>query len=243
MLKVGKDTNSIKKQKLSRTEAQKYLEKYTQRISDEKKIESDKEYSNLQLTWNNDIINKSVPWIPTKTERLLGIGSFQGALEIAMSHFFEKVVCVDHESYLPKWKPDNVFFHKANIDSNEWKMPEENTPFDVTYMIETIEHLLWSPVPLLKWVRNNSHLFVLSTPDDQEWPAMEIKPWTRHQHFKNIPPAFPGAQGNPEPMYHCKQYNQAEFMELLDFAGFRVLEFFRTGAGGHQMVAIAQPRF
>ncbi len=202
------------------------------------------DYARLQLTWNEDILDRSYDYFPRVSNKLLGIGSFMGALEISLANEFDSIVCVDHKSYLPKRKPKNIIFHKANIDSATWKMPKLNNDerYDVIYFIETIEHLLWSPLPLLKWVQQNYHLFVISTPDDNEWPAMEINPWTRYQHWSNIPAAAPGVKGNPKPMFHTKQYSQVEFMEILDFVGFRVLEFFRTGDGKHQMVAICQPK-
>lgn len=216
---------------------------------------SDADYANLQYTWNKDILERSYPYFPHVGNAAMGIGAFMGALEIAIADEFDKVVAVDHKSYLPKWKPKNVVFHKANIDTADWELPtnrkkgaDTSAPlapeerYDVCFFIETIEHLLWSPLPLLKWVHANTHLFVISTPDDAEWPPMEIHPWTRFQHFSNIPAASPGAKNNPLPMYHTKQYKQAEFMELLDSVGFRVIEFFRTGDGKHQMVAICQPR-
>jgi len=225
------------KEKLEKQKALNYLKNYTKRItSDGKHVE----YSELQLTWNRDILERSIHWIPETTDKLIGIGSFQGALEISLSHFFNKVICVDHKSFLPKWKPKNVFFHKADLDTNDWNLPEGM--FDICYIIETIEHFLWSPIPLLKWAKANSHITVISTPDDKEWPPMKIKPWTRYQHFMSIPLAFPGSTANPEPMEHCKQYSQDEFIELLTFVGFRLEEFFRTGEGHHQMVAICSPR-
>ncbi len=217
------------------------LQAVTEKIAKQNKG-SDADYANLQLTWNRDILERSFEYLPRVSNTAIGIGSFMGALEIALADDFKQVVCVDHKSYLPRWKPANVEFYKANIDTAGWKLPTPKERFDVCYFIETIEHLLWSPVPLLKWMRENTHLGVISTPDDAEWPPMEIHPWTRYGHFSNIPPAAPGVKGNPLPMFHCKQYNQAEFIELLDFVGFRVLEFFRTGDGKHQMVAIVQPR-
>ncbi len=171
---------------------------------------------------------------------MIGIGSFQGALEIGMSHFFSKVVCVDHKSYLPIWKPRNIVFHKANIDSADWVMPDDN--FDICYFVETIEHLLWSPLPLLQWIKTHCKVAVISTPDDSEWPAMEIHPWTRYQNYKSIPAASPGVEGNPLPMFHCKQYTPAELIDMLESSGFRILEFFRVGEGKHQMAVVVEPR-
>jgi hypothetical protein len=220
------------------------LQKYTEILATESKKADDADYANLQYTWNKDILERSYNYFPRVTNTAIGIGSFMGALEIAIANEFEKIICVDFKSFLPKWKPANLKFHKANIDSADWKLPSlpSENRYDVCFFIETIEHLLWSPLPLLKWVNENCHLFVISTPDDVEWPAMEIHPWTRYQHFSNIPPASPGAKNNPLPMFHAKQYTQTELIEMLDFVGFRVLEFFRTGNGKHQMVAIAQPR-
>lgn len=224
------------------------LQKETDRIAKQNRG-ADADYAKLQYTWNRDILERSFDYIPKESGKMMGIGTFMGALEIALSDNFKTVVCVDHKSYLPRRRPKNLKFHKANIDTAKWKLPalkptakDPGGRYDVIYFIETIEHLLWSPLPLLKWVHANTHLFVISTPDDAEWPAMEIHPWTRYQHFSTIPAAAPGAKGNPLPMFHTKQYSQAEFMEILDFVGFCVLEFFRTGDGKHQMVAICQPR-
>lgn len=219
------------------------LRNLSERIAKESKQASDKDYALLQLTWNHDILDRSLNYMPRESHRMMGIGAFMGTLEMALAPYFDEVVAVDFKSFLPKWKPANVKFHKANIDTGDWELPGlSGSRYDAVYLIETIEHFLWSPVPLLKWIQQNSHMAVISTPDDDEWPAMEVHPWNRYQHFKNIPSAAPGVKSNPLPMFHSKQYKQAEFMELLDFAGFRVNEFFRTGDGHHQMVAIVQPR-
>jgi len=229
------------KKKLNKQKALGYLEKYTKKITAEN-TGSAAEYSDLQYTWNRDILDRSFDYIPGGSNKAIGIGSFQGALEIALSPFFNKVICVDFESFLPSWKPSNIVFHTANLDSGDWELPDREAMFDIAFCIETLEHLLWSPLPLLKWMRQNAHISVISTPDDNEWPPMPIRPWSRYQKYSSIPPASPKVFGNPEPMNHCKQYSQAEFVEMLDFAGFRLLEFFRTGEGKHQMVAIVQPR-
>src|SRR4030042_1527506 len=234
--------SAFTKEKLNKKKASNYFNYYTKKIISERRDPQQNEYSQLQLTWNLDILNRSISWIPKSTDKLIGLGSYQGEIEISLSHFFNKVICVDHKSYLPNWKPKNVFFYKADIDSGDWRLPNDEGMFDVCYLIEIIEHLLWSPIPLLKWMKTFSHISVISTPDDKEWPAMEIRPWIRYQHFKSIPSASPGVKGNPEPINHCKQYTQSEFIELLDFVGFRLLEFFRTGEGKHQMVAICSPR-
>ncbi len=229
------------KQRLDKKYVLNSLDKNTKKIARDQQGDA-VDYAHLQYTWNKDILERAVDYIPASTDKMIGIGTFQGALELSLSPFFNKVVCVDHESYLPDWKPKNVEFLQANLDSNDWRLPEDQGMFDVAFCIETIEHLLWSPLPLLKWMKTYSHISVISTPDDVEWPSMAIRPWTRYQHFSSIPAASPGVAGNPEPMNHCKQYQQAEFIELLDFAGFRVLEFFRVGEGKHQMCAIVQPR-
>jgi len=197
------------------------------------------EYTLLQATWNESVIKTSLPWMPTNRKRVLSLGAFIAAMEMSFKDYYDEIICVDHESYLPNWKPSNVSFHQADLDSSEWALPENF--FDVCFMNEIIEHFLWSPIPLLKWVKNHSSLLVISTPDDAEWPPM-TQPWSRYQHFSAIPSAFPGAKGNPKPMFHTKQYKQAEFIELLDFCGFRLVDFCRVGEGHHQMLAICTPR-
>ncbi len=230
--------------KKSKDIALKSLVETTEKIAKKQKVSTDADYANLQLSWNKDILEKSYDYFPRVSNKLMGIGSFMGALEISLSSEFKEIVCVDHKSYLPKGITKNIKFHKANIDTANWSLPslKGEERYDVIYFIETIEHLLWSPLPLLKWVQQNCHLFVISTPDDNEWPAMEIHPWTRYQHWSKIPASSPGVKGNPKPMHHTKQYTQVEFMEILDYVGFRVIEFFRTGDGKHQMVAICQPK-
>ncbi len=228
------------KAKLDKKAALISLKEFTDRAAKEGKSKGDSDYARLQYSWNKDILERSFDYIPTSANKLMGIGTFQGALEMSMAKFFDQVVCVDHKSYLPSWKPKNIKFHKANIDTGDWKLPDEM--YDICYLVETIEHLLWSPLPLLTWMKKHSHISVISTPDDAEWPEMPVQPWNRYQKYDQIPTAFPGAKGNPLPMFHCKQYTQAELIAMLDHVGFRVLEFFRTGEGKHQMVAIVQPK-
>lgn len=218
----------------------KQFDKYTASAVKSSRTSSGKEYAQLQATWNRDIISHTLNFLPSDKNEIIGIGSFLGILEMAFADSYKKVNCVDFKSFLPRNKPKNVSFIKTNIDSADWRLPDKM--YDVCFFIETIEHLLWSPLPLLNWMKTHSHISVISTPDDKEWPAMDVRPWTRYQKFSSIPSASKGNKGNPEPMFHCKQYTQSELIEMLDFVGFRVLEFFRTGEGGHQMVAIVQPR-
>lgn len=216
------------------------FDQLTQRSINGSRTKSDKEYAELQLSWNRDIILRCLNYLPTERNEIIGIGSFLGVLEMSFADHYKKVTCVDFKNFLPSWSPKNVLFTKANIDSATWQLPEKM--YDACFFIETIEHLLWSPMPLLKWMKTHSHYSIISTPDDREWPEMHIHPWNRYQSYQNIPPASPGAKGNPIPMEHCKQYTQTELISLLDDVGFRVVEFFRTGEGGHQMVVIVQPR-
>lgn len=228
--------------KFNKAEILKELEKVSARNARDSKS-SEADYAKLQLTWNYDILERSLNYMPSESRKMMGIGAFMGTLEMALAPYFDEITCVDFKSFLPSWKPRNVKFYKANIDTSDWKLPAlPGNRYDAIYLIETIEHLLWSPVPLLKWMQQNCHMAVISTPDDDEWPAMEIHPWSRYQNYKGIPSASPGAKSNPLPMFHSKQYSQAELVEMLDFSGFRVNEFFRTGEGHHQMVAIVQPR-
>lgn len=216
------------------------FDQLTHKTAQGARLNSDKEYAELQASWNRDIIRRSLNYLPKERNEIIGIGSFLGVLEMSFAGHYNRVNCVDFKNFLPSWRPKNTSFIKANIDSATWKLPEKM--YDACFFIETIEHLLWSPMPLLMWMKTHAHFSIISTPDDKEWPEMNIHPWSRYQGYQNIPPASPGAKGNPIPMDHCKQYTQAEFINLLDDVGFRVLEFFRTGEGNHQMVAIVQPR-
>lgn len=202
-----------------------------------------KEYCELQISWNYQVLLHSSKFILgdlISRDRMLSLGSFLGLSEMAYAHIFKEVVCVDLESYIPEFKPHNISFHKADLDSGNWTLPEGQ--FNAVFMIEILEHLLWSPVPLLKTLQKKCNMLVITTPDDDEWPAMTPHPYNRYQHFSSIPSASPGVAGNPAPMFHCKQYNQAEFVELLNFCGFRVIEFRRIGLDSKQMLAICTSR-
>lgn len=214
---------------------------YCEKAYRSEKSQTGKEYIRLQKTWNRDIIKKLEKY-DIGSEKMIGIGAFYGLVEMSYASRFKNITCVDHENYLPKWAPNNINTYITNIDSGQWTMPTDEGMFDLCLFVETVEHLRWSPLPILKWIRKNSHLAVISTPDDKEWPPMPNKPWVQSRHFTKIPKAKPNSKGNPSPMDHCKQYDQVEFIELLDHVGFRVMEMFRTGEGKHQMVAIVTPR-
>lgn len=193
------------------------------------------EYCKLQTTWNIPIIKYISKYISSSSDNLLSLGTFLGVLEISLAKYFKHITYVDIEDFVPKWKPKNMVFHKSNLDSSEWKLPEKI--YDTCLMIELIEHLLWTPLPLLHWLQKRCKILVVTTPDDNEWEE-SIYPWTRFGHFSRIPTPFPSCPSNPKPMFHCKQYQQSEFIELFTIAGFRLLEFQRIGIGGHQMLAI-----
>lgn len=213
------------------------FEEVTEHIAQET---AHRDYCLLQKTWNRDVIRYAGRYIRAgKAQTALSLGSFLGAFEIALSDVMSKVVAVDHECFLPLWRPQNVEFVAADLDGVDWHLPEEH--FDLCFMVEVLEHLLWSPLPLLKWISRHCGILVISTPDDREWPPMESA-CARYGHFLNVPTASPGCRPNPNPMFHCKQYSQVEFMELLDFCGFRVLEFQRLTEHKHQMLLIAAPR-
>lgn len=201
------------------------------------------EYCALQSTWNQKVLEISSRYVLDNSigrDRALSLGSFLGLVEIAYAHVFQEVVCVDQADYLADFRPSNLRLHRADLDTSKWVMPEG--PFNICFMVEILEHLLWSPVALLKWIRANCDMLVITTPDDREWPALGTKPYMRYQHFSTIPSATGDVTGNPEPMSHCKQYTQEEFIELLSFCGFRLVEFQRVGAGSNQMLAVCTPR-
>jgi hypothetical protein len=159
---------------------------------------------------------------------------------MALAKSVQQLVCCDLENFLPKNLPNNIKFHQVNIDSHKMNLPDRH--FDICLCVELLEHLRYSPIPLIKWMKSNCDLLVISTPDNDEWPPLENKPWTTKAHFDVIPFAKEGDQGNPEPMNHCKQYSQLEFVELLNAMGFRVEEMCRIGEGGHQLLIAATPR-
>ena len=202
-----------------------------------------KEYCELQMTWNYQVLLHSSSYVVgdvINRNRLLSLGSFLGLAEMSYANIFKEVVCVDQDNFLASFKPDNLSFHQADLDSSSWTLPEGR--FDICFMVEILEHLFWSPVPLLKALQKKCDMLVITTPDDNEWPEMTIHPYTRYQHFSAIPSPFPGATGNPAPMFHCKQYSQSEFIELLTSCGFRLLEFRRIGTESKQMLAICTSR-
>lgn len=198
------------------------------------------EYITLQKSWNEPVLRYFNRWLPPSGGSIVSIGSFLGATEIALSDEVREVVCCDLDDFLPVSRPANVSFNKINLDSDLLNMPEGH--FDACLCIEVLEHLRWSPIPLLQWMRQHCNLVLISTPDDKEWPPVKNAPWTTTKHFNQIPVATAESMGNPKPMEHCKQYSQTEFIELLDQTGFRVIELQRIGEGGHQILALATPR-
>jgi hypothetical protein len=201
------------------------------------------EYCALQATWNQQVIDLSSKFVLDGSigrDRMLSIGSFLGMVEVAYASVFKEVVCVDQDDYLLRPRPDNVVHHKADLDTASWILPPGR--FNICFMVEILEHFLWSPIPLLKSLQQTCDMLVITTPDDREWPALPPRPSSRFQHFSAIPSAAEGALGNPNPMSHCKQYSQEEFVELLAYCGFRLVEFHRIGHGGRQMLALCTPR-
>jgi hypothetical protein len=200
-----------------------------------------KDYVRLQLTWNRDVLRYFGRYLPQQGSdcSMISLGPFLGILETVLSEHFQTVLLVDMNNEIV-FPTNNMPFLAMNLDSCHWSLPE--VTYDVCLMVELIEHLMWSPVPLLKWVATHSRLAVITTPDDAEWPPLPPEPYMRYLHFSTIPPPFPGCTGNPNAMNHCKQYECAEFIELLCRVGLRVLEFQRIGLGHHQMLAICEPR-
>ena len=199
-----------------------------------------REYIELQKTWNEPILRYFSRWIPLYNGRVASIGSFLGGLEIGLSQNVEEIICCDIDNFLPVNIPLNLKFHKISLDTNNANMPKGK--FDVCFCIEVIEHLRYSPLPMLDWMRRNCKFVVISSPDDNEWPPVKDSYWTTKEHFTSIPLPTLGCEGNPIPMEHCKQYSQHELVELLDAVGFRIIEFQRVGSGGHQLLIMATPK-
>lgn len=200
------------------------------------------EYHQIQLVWTSDVWKIAPKYFPEQLSRCLDIGAFTGINSIAFSSLAQEVIAMDQHSFLPDWLPPNIHFCEADIDTADWEGKIPAGPYDVCFMVEVLEHLRWSPIPFLKWLNKHVNLLVITTPDDAEWPSIEIHPWSQFGHYRYIPTAFPGCTGNPSPMYHVKQYQQHEFVELLSECDFRVLELNRVGTGKHQLVAVCQPR-
>ena len=194
------------------------------------------EYARLQATWNRRIIEevyRSSTAQRSARDRLLSVGSFYGFAESALSLIYKSVLSADLENFLID-PPPNVGFIAANIDTAEWALPDVR--YNCIMFVEMLEHLIWSPLPLLSWMRQHGERLFITTPDAKEWPDMKLHPWTRLSHFSDIPIAPPGEAGNPNPMEHTKQYPVAEFVELLSTTGWRVERLTRVGNGGHQVL-------
>lgn len=213
------------------------LDDFDQRVSEGLRTPGiDPEYVALQSTWNRAVLGRvaSAAMLPGRNRgSLLSVGAFYGFAESALASIYERVVCVDLEDFLVN-PPKNVQFIKSDIDSGDWNLPDEQ--YDCIMFVEMLEHLMWSPLPLLTWMRNHGRSLFITTPDAAEWPALEIHPWSRMQHFSAIPGAAPGQRGNPHPMQHVKQYAVAEFVELLSSTGWRIDLLDRVGSGGHQVL-------
>jgi len=165
------------------------------------------EYIRLQKTWNLDILVQSLKWILGEQigrDNLLSIGPFMGFNEIVLADIFTSIHCCDIDNFLIKNNKNNIVFHQTNLDQYDWSLPENL--FNFCCMVEVLEHLYWSPVPLLKKISKISKCLIITTPDDAEWAELEISSFSRFQKFDAIPNSFPGSSPNPFPMKHCKQY-------------------------------------
>jgi len=199
-----------------------------------------KEYHDISEIWNLDIWQYAEKYLEQLSGNAIDIGAFTGFNSFSLSEYFEKVYSIDHVCYLPDDRPDNIEFIEADIDSYNYKLPDEF--FNVCFMVEILEHLRWSPLPLLKWLASHVGLLFITTPDDDEWPPLKDHEWVQRGHYSKLPVAYEGCKGNPIPMEHVKQYKMPEFIELLSECGFRVIELVRVGEGKHQLLAICQPR-
>ena len=198
------------------------------------------EYHEISEVWNLDIWRYADKYLKGLSGNAIDIGAFTGFNSFCLSEYFDKVYSVDHVCYLPDDRPDNIEFVEADIDSYNYKLPDEF--FNACFMIEILEHLRWSPLPLLKWLSTHVGLLFITTPDDDEWPPLKDHAWVHGGHYSELPVAYESCEGNPIPMEHIKQYKMSEFVELLGESGFRVIELVRVGEGKHQMLAICQPR-
>lgn len=199
-----------------------------------------KEYHEISKVWNTDVWMHANRYLNSNYNNALDLGAFTGFNSILLSRICKNVYSLDHECYLPKDKPKNIDFVKSNIDTVDYNIPDIN--IDVCFMIEILEHLRWSPIPLLKTLSTQVKLLFITTPDDEEWPPLEDHEWVHKCHYRDIPVAFEGCEGNPLPMNHVKQYKSSEFVELLEECGFRINELVRIGEGKHQLLAICQPK-
>ena len=121
-----------------------------------------KEYCELQMTWNYQVLLHSSSYVVgdvINRNRLLSLGSFLGLAEMSYANIFKEVVCVDQDNFLASFKPDNLSFHQADLDSSSWTLPEGR--FDICFMVEILEHLFWSPVPLLKALQKKCDMLVI----------------------------------------------------------------------------------
>ncbi len=198
------------------------------------------EYHQISEVWNRDIWHYAEKYVEALSGNAIDIGAFTGFNSFCLSAYFDKVYSVDHVCYLPEDRPGNIEFVEADIDSHDYKLPDKF--FNACFMVEILEHLRWSPLPLLKWLATHVGLLFITTPDDDEWPPLKDHEWVHRGHYSQLPLAYEGCEANPIPMEHVKQYKMSEFVELLSECGFRVIELVRVGEGKHQMLAICQPR-
>lgn len=172
----------------------------------------------------------------------LDIGALFGVTSVFLSRIGMNVTALDgYADEIPdeiKSKYDLSFIF-ANLEHTN-RIPLFNDFFDMVIMSEVLEHLNYSPIPVLLTLRNAMKadgVLIINTPDDREYPDVPEGPVARNCHHLDIPIWEKDAPRQAFP--HSKQYLYKEFVELLENCGFKIREFIKFRYEGLHMLAIA----
>jgi len=154
--------------------------------------------------------------------RCLDIGCSHGTLAVFCKQQFScQVCCTDFiPEYFNPALGENLgidfAIHNIELDPLPWP-----GLFDLIILTEVLEHFNFHPLPTLQKIRNclaPNGRFYLTTPDAQEWGRDE----NLYSRLDQIPLPDPA---RPILDRHIYVYYKEELINLVEYAGFRVIRF------------------
>lgn len=191
--------------------------------------ESEKKYFDIQEFRYLKTLEEILDLKPGK---VLDIGCLFLHFSMALSRLghevygFDLPICISHPRLRQRQKKYQVKVKEGRLEDQ--RLPFRDKFFDYVVLAEVLEHLNFSPLPILveiKRVLKKRGILILTTPN-----LVNIDRLRRLTTGQGLYPFLDDLVNKPSEFSHWKEYSMSELVKLLETSGFKVLEkkYFHT---------------
>ena len=196
----------------------------------------EREYAYISRCMNTYIrtVNDIAQMVPENREskKILEIGSFLGIVSIALSRLGFNVTASDVPEYIScknlqsKFNDNHVDYIGCNL--RDYNLPFNDEEFDIVIMCETLEHLNFNPLPVIKEINRvlkRQGLFYITVPNIAR-KKNRLKLIRGESILNPVDDFFLALNGtrNTSIGIHWREYTRNEIKEILERMNFAIIK-------------------